>query len=270
LNALALPTAAAEGGGFQSPTLEDLHLPEIFPWGAEYGSGFGKQMLLVIVAAAVIAWFFVATARKRALVPGKFQFAGEMAYSFARNSMGRDIIGERDFRKFTPIITALFWFILLSNIMGAIPFLQLPTTSHVALPYALAGIVYLYWIYLGFKTHGIGYFKVALMPSGVPWPFYFLVIPIEFVSTFFVRPLTHSLRLFATMLSGHMVIALTGAAMSYMFTGLGQWWGYPIGSLIFIGGIAMALFEVFIQVLQAYVFALLTSVYIQSSIGEAH
>lgn len=268
MNALALPIAA-KGDEFTPPALEDLHLPDILPWGAEYGTGFGKQMLLVLLIVVFVGWFLVAAARKRKLVPGKFQLAGELAYGFSRN-ISKDMLGERDFRKFTPLLTAMLFFILLGNLMGSLPFFQVPVTSHVGTAYALAGLVYIYWIYLGFKTHGIKYFKVLLMPAGVPWPFYILVIPIEFVSNFVVRPMTHSLRLFATMLSGHMIIALTGVAMSFMFTQLHEWWGYPIGSLIFIGGLAMYLFEVFIQVLQAYVFTLLTAVYIQGSIGEAH
>lgn len=267
--ALALP-AAAEGEGFTPPQISDLHLPEILPWGAEYGTGFGKQMLLVLLSVVLIAWFFVAAARKRSLVPGKFQFLGESVYSFARNSIGRDMLGEKEFRKYTPLLTALLAFILLNNLMGSIPFLQLPTTSHVGTAYALAGIVYVYWIYLGFKTHGIKYFKVAVVPSGVPKAFIVPVVIIEIVSTFLVRPMTHSLRLFATMLSGHMIIALTASAMHFMFTGLGEWWGYPLGSLIFVGGLAMFLFEIFIQVLQAYVFTLLTAVYIQGSVSDAH
>ncbi|MGO3151548.1 MAG: F0F1 ATP synthase subunit A [Galactobacter sp.] len=266
--ALAQPSVAS-GDEFTPPTLEDLHLPEILPWNAEYGTGFGKQMLLVLLIVVVVAWFLVATARKRKLVPGKFQFAGEMAYGFGRN-ISKDMLGEKDFRKFTPLLTSLFLFILLGNLMGSLPFFQVPVTSHVGTAYALAGIVYLYWLYLGFKTHGFKYFKVLLMPSGVPPVLYIVVIPIEFLSNLIVRPMTHSLRLFATMLSGHMIVALTATAMSFMFTQLGEWWGYPIGSLIFIGGLAMYLFEIFIQVLQAYVFALLTAVYIQGSIGEAH
>ena len=267
--ALALSTAAGSDG-FTPPTIDDLHRPEIIPWGAEYGTGFGKQMLVVLLTVLLLSWFFVAAARKRQMIPGRFQFFGEGFYSFVRNSVGRDMLGEKEFRKYTPLLVALFAFVLVSNLMGAVPFIQLPTTSHVGTAYALAGIVYLYWIYLGFKTHGIGYFKVALMPSGVPWPFYFLVIPIEIVSTFLVRPMTHSLRLFATMLSGHMIVALAGSAMNFMFLKMGEWYGYPLGVLVFIGAVGMFLFEIFIMVLQAYVFALLTAVYIQSSIAEAH
>lgn len=267
--ALALPTAA-ESDGFQPPQISDLHLPDIIPWGAPYGTGFGKQMLLVLLSVLVISWFLVAASRKRQMVPGKFQFFGEGLYSFVRNSIGRDMLGEREFRKYTPLLLALFVFILVQNLMGAIPFLQIPTTSHVGTSYALAGLVYIYWIYLGFKTHGVKYFKVSVVPSGVPKAFLVPVVIIEIVSTFLVRPMTHSLRLFATMLSGHMIVALTAAAMSYMFTGLGQWWGYPLGSLIFVGGLGMYLFEIFIMVLQAYVFTLLTAVYIQGSVSEAH
>lgn len=95
--ALALPASNDEG--FVAPTLEDMHLPEILPWGAEYGEGFGKQMLLILLSVILIGWFFIAAARKGQMVPGRLQFLGEWSYNFVRNSIGRDIIGERDGRR---------------------------------------------------------------------------------------------------------------------------------------------------------------------------
>ncbi|MEE1620849.1 F0F1 ATP synthase subunit A [Zafaria sp. Z1313] len=266
--ALALQAAPQEGG-FVPPAIEDLHLPDILPWGADYGTGFGKQMLLVLLSVALISWFLVAASRRRQLVPGKFQFLGEGSYNFVRNSIGKDLIGERDFKPFVPLLVTLFFFILVNNFFGSVPFIQLPTTSHVGTAYALAGIVYFYWIYLGIKTHGIGYFKVAVVPSGVPKAFLLPVVLIEIVSTFLVRPVTHSLRLFATMLSGHMIIALAASGSAFLLT---QTSGLMpvLGVLTMAGGIGMFLFEVFIQLLQAYVFVLLTAVYIQGSISEAH
>ena len=153
--ALALPAAANEGG-FVPPTLEDMHLPEILPWAAEYGTGFGKQMLLVLLSVALIAWFFLAASRRGQLVPGKLQHLGEMSYNFVRNSVGKDIIGERDYRPYVPLLFSLFFFILVNNLFGSIPLLQIPTPSHVGTAYALAGIVYITWIVLGLKKHGIG------------------------------------------------------------------------------------------------------------------
>ncbi|WP_309082093.1 F0F1 ATP synthase subunit A [Zhihengliuella sp.] len=267
--ALALPAATNESEGFVPPTIDDLHLPEILPWGAHYGEGFGKQMLLVLLSVALISWFLVAASRRRQMVPGKFQFLGEFSYNFVRNSVGKDLIGEKDFRPYVPVLVSLFFFILVNNLFGSIPLLQLPTTSHVGTSYALAGIVYILWIVLGIRTHGIGYFKVAVVPSGVPKAFLLPVVLIEIVSNFVVRPLTHSLRLFATMLAGHMIIALAASGSAFLLT---QTSGIvpALGVLTMAGGVGMYLFEIFIQVLQAYVFVLLTAVYIQGSISEAH
>ncbi|WP_264794968.1 F0F1 ATP synthase subunit A [Arthrobacter mangrovi] len=266
--ALALP-AAADEGGFVPPTLEDMHLPEVLPWAAEYGTGFGKQMLLVLLSVVLISWFFVAAARRGKLVPGKMQFLGEMSYNFVRNSVGKDIIGERDYRPFVPLLFALFFFILVNNLFGSIPLIQLPTTSHVGTAYALAGIVYVTWIVLGIQKHGIGYFKLAVVPSGVPKAILPLVVLIEIISTFLVRPVTHSLRLFATMLAGHLIIMLAAAGSEFLLT-QDQLLLKPLGILTLAGGVGMYLFEILIQVLQAYVFTLLTAIYIQGSLAEEH
>ena len=265
--ALALPASNDEG--FVPPTLDDMHLPEILPWGAPTGEGFGKQMLLILISVIIIAWFFIAAARRGQLVPGRLQFMGEISYNFVRNSIGRDIIGEKDFKPFTPLLFSLFFFILVNNMWGSIPLAQLPTTSHVGTAYALAGIVYFTWIVLGIKKHGLAYFKFATVPSGVPIAILPLVVLIEIISTFLVRPVTHSLRLFATMLSGHLIIMLSAAGTEFLLIhadGLLK----PLGILTLAGGVAMFMFEVLIQVLQAYVFTLLTAIYIQGSLAEEH
>ncbi|UNK47202.1 F0F1 ATP synthase subunit A [Arthrobacter sulfonylureivorans] len=266
--ALALPAAANEGG-FVPPTLEDMHLPEILPWMAPYGEGFGKQMLLVLLSVVLISWFFIAAARRRQLVPGKLQYLGEMSYNFVRNSVGKDIIGERDFKPFVPLLFSLFFFILVNNLFGSIPLIQMPTTSHVGTAYALAGIVYFTWIVLGIKKHGIGYFKLAVVPSGVPKAILPLVVLIEIISTFLVRPVTHSLRLFATMLAGHLIIMLAAAGTQFLLVDA-DFWLKPLGILTLAGGVGMYFFEILIQVLQAYVFVLLTAIYIQGSLAEEH
>jgi F-type H+-transporting ATPase subunit a len=266
LIALALPAAANEGG-FVPPTLEDMHLPAVIPWGAP--EGFGKQMLLILVSVLLIAWFFVAASRRGQLVPGKLQYLGEMSYNFVRNSVGKDIIGERDYKPFVPLLFSLFFFILVNNLFGSIPILQLPTPSHVGTAYALAGMVYITWIALGIKKHGIGYFKLAVVPSGVPKAILPLVVIIEIISTFLVRPVTHSLRLFATMLAGHLIIMLAASGSEFLLI-QGEGLIKPLGVLTLAGGVGMYLFEILIQVLQAYVFTLLTAIYIQGSLAESH
>jgi len=245
-----------------------MHLPAILPWGA--AEGFSKQMLLVILSVVIIATFFVIAARKQQLVPGKLQFAGEMAYGFVRNSIAKDIIGGRDFMKYVPLLFSLFFFILVNNIYGAIPYIQLPTFSHVGGTYVMAAIVYITWIAIGIKKNGLRYFKLATVPSGVPAYILPLIIPIEIISNFLVRPVTHSLRLFATMLAGHLIVMIAGAGIEFLISQeniLLQ--GTSV--LILVGAIAMYMLEALIMVLQAYVFTLLTAIYIEGALhADSH
>ena len=264
--ALTLP--AQDSGSFNPPGIDEMHLPAILPWGA--ADGFSKQMLLVILSVVIIAAFFVAAARKGQLVPGKFQFAGETAYGFVRNGIAKDIIGGKDFIKYVPLLFSLFFFILVNNIYGAIPVIQLPSFSHVGGAYVLAGLVYLTWIVIGVKKNGIRYFKLATVPSGVPLYILPIVVPIEIISNFVVRPVTHSLRLFATMLAGHLIVMIAGSGIEFLIdqenvllTGTSL--------LVLAGAEAMYMLEALIMVLQAYVFTLLTAIYIEGALhADSH
>jgi F-type H+-transporting ATPase subunit a len=266
LIALALP--AQDSGTFTPPGIEELHLPAIIPWGA--ADGFSKQMLLVILSVVIIGTFFVIAARKQQLVPGKLQFAGEAAYSFVRNSIAKDIIGGRDFMKYVPLLFTLFFFILVNNIYGAIPLIQLPTFSHVGGAYVLAAIVYITWIAVGVRKSGLKYFKLATVPSGVPFYILPIVVPIEIISNFLVRPVTHSLRLFATMLAGHLIIMISGAGIEFLVMQENVF--LKGASVLVLGGaIAMYMLEALIMVLQAYVFTLLTAIYIEGALhADSH
>jgi len=273
LIALALPAATTEEG-FVPPTIDDTHYRDIFPWGGEYGiwfdGGFGKQMLLVIFSVILIATFFVMASRRNQMVPGRMQFLGESAYGFVRNSIGKDIIGGRDFMKYVPWLFTAFFFILVNNIFGAIPFLQIPTFSHPGSAYAIAAIFYLLWVGIGLKKHGLRYFKLAVVPSGVPIYILPIVVPIEIISNFIVRPVTHSLRLFATMLAGHLIVTLAGTAIEYMVS-TGNILLQGTSVLVLGGAIAMYMLEALIMVLQAYVFTLLAAIYIEGALhADAH
>ncbi|MGO4237473.1 F0F1 ATP synthase subunit A [Pseudarthrobacter sp. YAF2] len=264
--ALALP--AQDSGEFTPPGINEMHLPAILPWGA--AEGFSKQMLLVLLSVVFIAVFFVLAARKQQLVPGKLQFAGEAAYGFVRNGIAKDIIGGRDFMKYVPLLFSLFFFILVNNIYGAIPVFQLPTFSHVGGAYVLAGLVYITWISIGVKKNGLRYFKLATVPSGVPWYILPIVIPIEIISNFAVRPVTHSLRLFATMLAGHLIVMIAGSGIEYLIM-QENFLLKGTSVLVLAGAIAMYMLEALIMVLQAYVFTLLTAIYIEGALhADAH
>ncbi|WP_125609927.1 F0F1 ATP synthase subunit A [Specibacter cremeus] len=263
---IALTLPAQDGGSFTPPSVSS-HLTPFFSIG---GFEVTKQMILVALSVVLIAWFFVAAARKRQLVPGKLQFMGEMGYSFVRNSVAKDVIGAKDYRKFVPLLFTLFFFILVNNLFGAIPVLQLPSFSHVSGAYLLAVIVYITWIGVGLKANGLRYFKLAVVPSGVPWYILPLVVPIEIISNFVVRPMTHSLRLFATMLSGHLIVLIAGSGIEFLLAQESIWLK-GTSLLVLVGSIAMYMLEALIMVLQAYVFVLLTAIYIEGAVhADSH
>ncbi|MDJ0357206.1 MAG: F0F1 ATP synthase subunit A [Actinomycetota bacterium] len=258
---IALTLPAQEGGSFNPPGVNS-HLAPLFTIG---DFEFTKQMLLVLLSVALISWFFVAAARQGKLVPGKLQFAGEVGYNFVRNSVAKDVIGGKDFMKYVPLLFSLFFFILINNIYGAIPLIQLPSFSHVGGAYFLAALVYVIWIGVGIKANGLRYLKLAVVPSGVPWYILPLVVPIEIISNFLVRPMTHSLRLFATMLAGHLIVLIAGSGIEFLIM---QESVLMKGAsvLVLAGSIAMYMLEALIMVLQAYVFVLLTAIYIEGAV----
>lgn len=271
--ALALPATTTDEG-FVPPTISDTHYPNILPWGGEYGiwfeAGFGKQMLMIILSVVLISTFFLIASRKGKMVPGKVQFLGEMSYGFVRNSVGKDIIGGKEFMKYVPWLFTAFFFIIVNNLFGAIPGLQLPSFSHPGSAYAIAAIFYILWVGIGIQKHGLRYFKLAVVPSGVPWYILPIVVPIEIISNFLVRPVTHSLRLFATMLAGHLIVMLAGSAIEFMATS-GSILLAGTSVLVLGGALAMYMLEILIMVLQAYVFTLLAAIYIEGALNaDAH
>ena len=218
--------------------------------------------------AIILIWaFFGIAMRKPSLVPGRVQWVAESGYAFVRNGIGRDIIGEKNFRQWVPLLFATFFFVLLNNLFGAIPVLQLPSFSHSGAAYAIAIIMYIVWIGVGLRHHGVKYFKLAVVPKGVPGWILPLLVPLEIISNFIVRPLTHSLRLMATMLAGHMIVMLAGTGADYLITQTDSIFSAGLGIMVIIGSVALYFLELLIMVLQAFVFTLLTSLYIQGAIA---
>ncbi len=257
----------AEGEGFHAPGPGIFDLPPAF----EIGSvGVTKPMLLLVLSALIIAALFYAAARQRSMVPGKLQYAGEGAYGFVRNNLGRDIIGSHDFQRFMPYLAALFFFILLNNLFASIPFIQFPTFSRASMAYALAGLSWLVYNYVGIRKHGLGgYLKLQTVPSGVSkvmWP---LLIPLEFFSNLVVRPVTLALRLFANMFAGHILLVLFSTGGLYLLQNEGVI-GAIAGPLAWVLAIAVSFLELLVQFLQAYVFALLNAMYISGALADEH
>ncbi len=254
---------AAKGGGFVSPGPSDFEYPGLI-------GGFTKPMLIIVLGTLVVAAFYLASSRKAAIVPSKLQFAGESVYSFVRNSIALDAIGKEGLR-FVPYLATLFSFVAVLNISGIIPVLQFPATSRIAIPLFLAVISCLIFNYVGIKRHGAGkYFKEMMFPPGIPWPVYILLTPIEFVSNIVIRPLTLMLRLTFNMFAGHLVLLLFVLGGAHLVFDKGGLVGIAAGSVSLFGSIVLTFFEGFVQLLQAYVFTLLSALYIGGALAEEH
>jgi F-type H+-transporting ATPase subunit a len=253
-------------GGFEAPGPSIFDLPPVFSIGPV---DVTKPMLLLVLAALLVFGFFYAAARQRSMVPGKLQYAGEAAYGFVRNGLGRDIIGSQDFLRFMPYLTALFFFVLLNNLFATIPVIQFPTFSRAGMVYALAGLSWVIYNGVGIQKHGFGgYLKLQTVPSGVSkvmWP---LLIPLEFLSNILVRPVTLALRLFANMFAGHILLVLFSTGGLYLIQHGGI--GYVAGPLAWALYVAVAFLEILVQFLQAYVFALLNAMYISGALADEH
>jgi F-type H+-transporting ATPase subunit a len=228
-----------------------------------------KITFMIWLAVAILIVFFLVTYRNPKIVPSRGQWLAESLYGFTRNSVAREVIGHEGIR-FAPYLTTLFLFILLTNAFAIIPFFQISPNSHIAFPIVLAIISYIMFMWVGVRKHGfIKYFKDALFMPGIPWPLYILVTPLELISTFMVRPVTLSVRLFANMFAGHLmllVFTLGGAAM----LASGNFAIKGLSLFSFVMAIIMTFFELMVVVLQAYVFVMLTASYIQGALAEEH
>jgi F-type H+-transporting ATPase subunit a len=223
---------------------------------------------LVVFSALVIGLFFYFAFRKPKLVPGKLQWAAESVYDFIRNGVVGDVIGPKGL-KFAPYITILFCFIFVNNFFEILPLAQVPVTSRFAFPLLLAVLTWLLYNFLGIRKKGLlGYLKGIAFPPGVPKPILVLVAPIELVSVILLQPFTLAVRLFANMFAGHLLLLVFFSGALYLFGGGGM--GYLFGGVSFIGSILLTFFELIVIALQAYVFAILTSVYISNATAEEH
>jgi F-type H+-transporting ATPase subunit a len=261
---------------FTPPGPGDFNLPPIGPdrtfdfLGQQMYLGVTKPMIQAVLAGILVFAFLYLALRKRAMVPGRLQFAGEEAYGFVRNSMGRDIIGSRDFMRFVPYLFALFFFVLVNNLMATIPFIQFPTFSRAGMVYGLALLSWIIYNAAGIRRHGFGgYFKLQSLPAGVSGPILLLIVPLEFMSNILVRPVTLALRLFANMFAGHLLLILFALGGEYLLVH-GATLVKPVGVLAWLLFIAIAFLEMLIQFLQAYVFVLLNAMYISGAVADEH
>lgn len=273
MTTIAVPSAAwtplaaeGEGEGFHAPTLGEFFPGDLFSVG---GFGVSRIMLVQALMTGLLCLFFVVAFRAPRLVPRGLQNLGEMAVDLVRVQIVDEVMGAKG-RRFLPYFAALFFFILALNIAGIIPLVNIAGTSIVAVPLLLALLTWVIFNVVGIRTHGLGpYLKGNLFPPGVPKPIYVLLTPIEAVSTFVLRPFTLTIRLLANMMAGHFMLVLFFVGASYLLFEASAALKV-FGLFSFAMGLAFTLFEILVALLQAYIFTLLTAVYIDGAMSEHH
>ncbi len=255
----------AEGDSFEPPALKDFWQPYI----GEGNFALTRPMTLMIFSTVLIVVVMLLATRRLSVVPSKSQAATEGLYDLVRNSIGRELLGSKEFMRYVPLLFAMFILILVNNLFGVIPVIQYPTMARIAFPIALAAVVIGVYLAIGFKRRGVfGYLK-SLLPPGLPWILIPLFFFLEIVTFFFTRPVTLALRLFGNMFAGHMLLLLMALGGEHLLLH-----GGPVGVGLSVGPFAMTflltIFELLVEFLQAYIFTLLAAMYIAGSLADEH
>ena len=238
--------------------------PEFFDGNNTWGI---NKVVLIYAFAAILTMLVFLLGNKKQLVPTGAQNLAEMSVEFVEDQIVLPTMGT-DGLKWTPYLLSLFFFIFFCNIFEIVPLIQMPATARIALPAFLALLSYVLYHAAGLRSHGFfGYLKHTLIIPGVPKAMLILVIPIEFISNYIARPFSHAVRLFANLLAGHILLVTFAVLTSALW--VSAWYAIFL-PLPLIGVIFFTLFEVMVSFLQAYVFALLTGVYIGLSVSHEH
>jgi F-type H+-transporting ATPase subunit a len=231
--------------------------------------GFNKTAAIYLFSAiATMLIFYFGTRRKDQLVPaGLLQNTAESGVAFVRNQIIMQTMGP-DGLRYLPYLTALFFFIFFSNITEIMPFVQFPANARFGMPLVLALTTWVIYNIVGIVKQGPGhYLKNSTIPPGVPIAILPLVMIIELVSTFIVRPFSLMVRLFANMLAGHLILVTFASLCAAL-------WAAQVTIVIlpfsFALLVAMTGFEILVSFLQAFIFTILTAVYIDSSMHPSH
>lgn len=203
-------------------------------------------------------------ARSKSLVPGRMQALSEIAYEFVAD-MVKENIGSKG-RQYFPFVFSIFIFILMGNVLGLIPW-SFTITSHIIVTGILALFVFIAVTIFGLINHGTKFFTL-FAPSGTPWPLLLLIVPLELIS-FMIRPVTLSVRLFANMMAGHLMVKVFASFSIMLFAGLGAAGAFA-GLVPVLFNSALLALELLVACLQAYIFAILSCIYLKDSVDLHH
>lgn len=253
--------------GPEIPTIQEFLPPEILFEGTPFA--FNRIVLVRLVIAVVLMLVLGITAKRAKLVPGRWQGAVEWVLDFVRNSIVYESMGEERGKRYVPMITTIFLSVFVFNLAGLIPGMNIAATATITAPLAFAVWTLVQYFIAGAREKGLGRFlKDELFPAGVPWPIYILLAPIQLLELLIVRPLSLTVRLFANMIAGHLLIALCLAATQWFLVESPDKVQMLLGVGTLLGGLIFTIFELIVAVLQAFIFAVLSTSYINMSYPE--
>jgi F-type H+-transporting ATPase subunit a len=237
----------------------------LFEWPA-FGAGFNKTALVMLLAGLGVFVLFGLASSRKAIVPTGVQNVAEAGVELVEKNIAEEVMGHEG-HKWVPYLSAVFFFIFFCNIFSIIPFIQFPPSSRFALTVLLALLSWGAFIFMGVKRQGIKYFGEMIWPPGVPAGIRWLVGIIEVISKVIVRPFSLAVRLMANLMAGHVLLSVAAIMSAALWTTDLKAVALPGPILL---GIVMTAFEVLVAVLQAYIFTILTAVYLNDSIHPEH
>jgi F-type H+-transporting ATPase subunit a len=262
--------AAREGFKDTLPTVNEL-----YQWPCIWNLNIGglnlcinKVVLLEFAVAALTALVFILAFRKPKIVPRGGQNVMEAMYDFVAKDVVEGVIGRREGAVWQPYLTILFLFALFVSLLEVVPAVQFPVSSRISVPLILAIGSWIIYNFAGIKKKGfVGYFKGVMFPPGVPKAAYILLTPIELLTALVLRPATLAIRLFANFFAGHVLLTVFFLATAYL---VAMPLTIPLGAAALALSVFLVGLEIFIAAVQAYVFTLLTAVYVTLSVSEEH
>lgn len=253
---------------FESPGTSDFWWPLV---GGDSNWALTRPSVIMILSVVLIIAVYMVGTRNLKLVPSKGQWLLETSYDFVRNTIAKDIIGTKNFKPFLPLLFSLFTVILLNNFAGFIPFIQYPTTARIAFPIVLTAIVYVVYHVTAIRHKGgFGKYLGSLTPAGLPGWLVPIMWVLEFLTYFFIRPLTLALRLFGNMMAGHLMLLVFIVGGQYLLLHIDSFAIKGAGVLSIAFAVLMSFFELLIQFLQAFIFTLLAALYIADACSDGH
>ena len=261
-------------GEFHAPNLQEEYFPgelynDFIIGGAGDWFAMDRLMVVRLLMAVIVGIFFVIAFRRPKLVPTGLQNVAEMMMDFVRIHVAEEILGKKEGRRFLPVLATIFFLVISMNLAAIIPGMNMAATATVTMPLVFALWTFVqYWIAACREKGFLQYLRGELMPPGVPLPIDIILGPINLLEALIIRPFSLTVRLFANMIAGHLLVATCLAFTQFYLIEASNWAVKPVGVLWLLGGFAFVCFEMFVAALQAYVFSILSTVYINQSYPE--